>query len=159
MSIKEQAIMTEMTISGVEGLEAILERLSGMPMTRRYGKGLVARIPGVDTDNPAALYMRVSGPKQAIKGKGSLPEQFRSTWEEIERRGGHVVAIYVDVCTASNRNRWAFSVLLEDVKAGKLALVGCWHSFRWHHTFWRWNLGGFLSGNHQRQRQQNQENN
>jgi len=122
--------MMEIVITGPDDLPEIIERLNAMPMTRKHGKGLVARIPVAKPDKPTALYMRVSSPKQAVKGKGSLKEQFHSTWEEIHRRGGQAVTVYADVCTAANRNRWAFNVLLEDLHADKLAMIGCWHSSR-----------------------------
>lgn len=122
--------MTHISIHGPEDLNTIIDRLLAMPMTRRHGKGLIAHLPRTDGDKPTALYMRVSSSRQAAKGKGSLPEQFHSTWEAIEKRGGNVVAIYADVCTAANRNRWAFNQLLDDIKASKFVMLGCWHSSR-----------------------------
>lgn len=122
--------MSEITIHGIDGIADILERVAALPMTRDHGKCVVARVNVLKPEKASAIYMRVSSSKQAAKGKGSLPEQFRSTWEEIERRGGQVVTVYVDVCTAANRNRLAFKSLLEDVEADKIAILGCWHSSR-----------------------------
>lgn len=34
------------------------------------------------------------------------------------------------MCTAINHNRLAFNILVGDVRAGKIALLGCWHSTR-----------------------------
>src|SRR5258708_15708908 len=122
--------MNEIAIDGKEGIGEIIDHLSAMPMTRNHGKGLVARLPTAQAEKPVALYMRVSGAKQAVKGKGSLPEQFESTWSEAERRGGKVIAVYADVCTAANRNRLAFNILLQDIRDGRISTIGCWHSSR-----------------------------
>src|SRR5690606_35018951 len=108
----------------------IIECLNAMPMTRKHGKGLLALTGISNVDRPTTLYLRVSSAKQAEKGKGSLPEQLRSTWEEALRRNGQITAVDVDICTASNRNGWAFNQLLEDIRVGKVAMLGCWHSSR-----------------------------
>jgi site-specific DNA recombinase len=122
--------MTTITIASPDDAEPIIDKLNAMPMTRLHGKGLLALVPTAQPENPAVIYMRVSSAKQAAKGKGSLPEQLRSTWTEIEKRGAQVVKVYVDVCAAANRNRWAFNLLLEDIQASKVNLLGCWHSSR-----------------------------
>jgi site-specific DNA recombinase len=122
--------MTTITIQNPDDIDQIIERLDAMPMTRKHGKGLVALTPHHRPEKPAALYMRVSSAKQAVKGKGSLPEQLRATWAEIEKQGAQVVMVYVDVCTAANRNRWAFNLLLEHIREGRVTLLGCWHSSR-----------------------------
>jgi DNA invertase Pin-like site-specific DNA recombinase len=122
--------MIEIFVNGPDGLQEIIERLDVMPMTRNHGKGIIARIAIPKPAKAVALYLRVSGAKQAAKGKGSLPEQFQSSWDEAVRRGEQIVAIYTDVCTAANRNRWAFKILLEDLSAGKIDMIACWHSSR-----------------------------
>jgi DNA invertase Pin-like site-specific DNA recombinase len=122
--------MNEIIITGPQGLSEITDRLHAMPMTRKHGKGIVARLAESNPDKPTALYMRVSSAKQATEGKGSLPEQFHATWKEIQKRGGQVAAVYADVCTAANRNRSAFNVLLDDLRDDKIKMIGCWHSSR-----------------------------
>jgi DNA invertase Pin-like site-specific DNA recombinase len=122
--------MTEIIINGPDDLEIIIERLDKMPMTRKFGKGLIARIPVDEVDIPTAIYIRVSSPKQASEGKGSLAEQFHAVWEETIRRNGQPIVVYADVCTAVNRNRLAFNVLIEDLREGKIDMIGCWHSTR-----------------------------
>ncbi len=124
--------MMQITISGLAECDRIIDLLATMPMTRKFGKGLIAKVTTapINPEKCAAIYMRVSGAKQARKGKGSIPEQFHATWAEVERRGGQVVTVYVDVCPAPSRNRLAFNVLLEDLRAGRIALLGCWHSSR-----------------------------
>lgn len=122
--------MKHIQIVGKEDVAKIIQELSSMPMTRSHGKGLVALLPIQSREKPAAIYIRVSSPKQAAQGKGSLTEQLVETWEEIERRNGQIIAVYTDVCTAANRNRLAFNALLEDIRAGKIYLLGCWHSSR-----------------------------
>jgi len=57
---------------------------------------------------PACALLRVSGRKQSEEDKHSLPEQWRLNWEEAERRGFHIVAVYVDVLTGAARFRKAF---------------------------------------------------
>lgn len=64
--------MTDIIKTGSNDLVVILERLNDMPMTRKYGKGLVARIPTTEEDQPAGIYIRVSSSKQADQGQGSL---------------------------------------------------------------------------------------
>ncbi|WP_414692092.1 recombinase family protein [Phototrophicus methaneseepsis] len=100
-------------------------------MTRKYGKAVVARIPyAKEVDYPAAIYIRVSSAKQATKGKGSLPEQFDTVWNATINKGGQIVAVYADVCTAANRDRQAFNILLKDLRDGQFTMLGCWHSSR-----------------------------
>ena len=122
--------MKEIIINGPDDLEIITERLDKMPMTRKFGKGLIARIPADEIDIPTAIYIRVSSPKQAGEGKGSLAEQFHAVWEETIRRNGQPIAVYADVCTAVNRDRLAFNVLIEELREGKINMIGCWHSTR-----------------------------
>lgn len=122
--------MTTITIKSPDDVENIIDCLNAMPMTRKHGKGLLALVPNQYPEKPAVIYMRVSSAKQAAKGKGSLPEQLRSTWDEIEKRGAKVTHVYVDVCTAANRHRWAFNLLLDNIRSNKVHLLGCWHSSR-----------------------------
>jgi site-specific DNA recombinase len=122
--------MTTITINSPDDVEQIIDCLNAMPMTRKHGKGLLALVPSQRPEKPAVIYMRVSSAKQAVKGKGSLPEQLRSTWDEIVKRGATVTHVYVDVCTAANRDRWAFNLVLGDIRANKIQLLGCWHSSR-----------------------------
>lgn len=122
--------MTTIRITSPDDIDQIIAHLENMPMTRQHGKGLIALVQCDNPEKEAVIYMRVSSARQAAKGKGSLPEQLRSTWAEIEKRGAQVTVVYVDVCSAANRSRWAFNILLDDVRAGKVNLIGCWHSSR-----------------------------
>ena len=122
--------MNEVQITGPDDVDLVIDSLNKMPMSRKFGKGVVARLPGSTPEVPAAVYIRVSTSKQADEGKGSLFEQFQAVWKETLRRGGQPVAVYADICTAANRNRMAFNALIADLRAGNIAMVGCWHSTR-----------------------------
>lgn len=71
-----------------------------------------------DTRPPACALLRVSGRKQSEDDKHSLPEQWRLNWEDAERRGFRIAAIYIDVLTGAERSRKAFQQMLTDGRNG-----------------------------------------
>ena len=55
--------MTTITITSPDDVVQIIERLNAMPMTRKYGKGLLALTGISNADRPTVLYLRVSSAK------------------------------------------------------------------------------------------------
>jgi len=72
----------------------------------------------LDPRPPACAMLRVSGRKQSEEDKHSLPEQWRLNWEDAERRGFQIVAVYIDVLTGAERSRKAFQQMLTDGRNG-----------------------------------------
>jgi hypothetical protein len=71
-----------------------------------------------DSRPPACALLRVSGRKQSEEDKHSLPEQWRLNWEDAERRGFRIVAVYIDVLSGAERSRKAFQQMLADGRNG-----------------------------------------
>jgi site-specific DNA recombinase len=71
-----------------------------------------------DSHSPACALLRVSGRKQSEEDKHSLPEQWRLNWEDAERRGFRIVAVYIDVLSGAERSRKAFQQMLADGRNG-----------------------------------------
>lgn len=72
----------------------------------------------LDSRSPACALLRVSGRKQSEEDKHSLPEQWRLNWEDAERRGFRIVAVYIDVLSGAERSRKSFQQMLADGRNG-----------------------------------------
>jgi DNA invertase Pin-like site-specific DNA recombinase len=89
---------------------------------QKYKDGMYAvhYVPAdrLDSRPPACALLRVSGRKQSEEDKHSLPEQWRLNWEDAERRGFRIVAVYIDVLSGAERSRKAFQQMLADGRNG-----------------------------------------
>lgn len=84
----------------------------------------------------ACLYLRVSSRRQSEEERHSLPEQWRLNWEEAERRGYVVAAIYVDVLSGASRQRKAFQQMLADGKTKKFQAIIATMNDRLFRSMW-----------------------
>jgi DNA invertase Pin-like site-specific DNA recombinase len=78
----------------------------------------------------------VSSRKQSEEDRHSLPEQWRLNWEEAERRGYCVVAVYIDVASGASRHRKAFQQMIADGKAGKYQAIFATMNDRLFRSMW-----------------------
>jgi DNA invertase Pin-like site-specific DNA recombinase len=89
-----------------------------------------------DDRTPACLYLRVSSRKQSEEDRHSLPEQWRLNWEDAERRGYAVVAVYIDVLSGASRHRKAFQQMMADGKAAKFKAIFATMNDRLFRSMW-----------------------
>jgi DNA invertase Pin-like site-specific DNA recombinase len=107
---------------------------------QKYKDGMYAvhYVPAdrLDSRPPACALLRVSGRKQSEEDKHSLPEQWRLNWEEAERRGFHIVAVYIDVLTGAERSRKAFQQMLTDGRNGMYRAIFATMNDRLFRNMW-----------------------
>ncbi len=89
-----------------------------------------------DSRPRACMLLRVSGRKQSEEDKHSLPEQWRLNWEEAERRGFQIVAVYIDVLSGAERSRKAFQQMLTDGRTGKYKAIFATMNDRLFRNMW-----------------------
>ncbi len=84
----------------------------------------------------ACLYLRVSSRQQSEEDRHSLPEQWRLNWEDAERHGYVVVAIYTDVLSGASRHRKGFQQMLADGKQKKYDAIFATMNDRLFRSMW-----------------------
>jgi DNA invertase Pin-like site-specific DNA recombinase len=93
--------------------------------------------PALADNRPhASLYLRVSSRKQSEEDRHSLPEQWRLNWEDAERRGYAVVAVYIDVLSGASRHRKGFQQMMAEGKAAKFKAIFATMNDRLFRSMW-----------------------
>ena len=93
------------------------------PQKDGYFATFYFQTPLTDDRPKAVLYLRVSSRKQSEEDKHSLPEQWRINWEDAERRGYAVAAVFIDVLSGASRHRKGFQQMMADGKASKYTAI------------------------------------
>jgi len=78
----------------------------------------------------AALYLRVSTPRQAEEDKISLGEQELRGRQYCEAKHYAVVAVYSDIASGATKKRPGFQQMLKDAQEGKFDIIIAWKADR-----------------------------
>jgi len=78
----------------------------------------------------AAIYIRVSTPRQAEDDKISLGEQELRERQYCDSRGHGVVGVYSDIASGATKKRPGFQQMLKDAQADKFDVIVAWKTDR-----------------------------